>query len=107
MPVNHAGSSFGSHAGSQRPFLGPEQCPAHRLSRGAPAAVQQVSVQVLCDGDGCVPQHLRDDVQLGSLSKHQRRPGVPQFVWPADRIMVIDDYAVEPEATEPESPSEV
>ncbi len=32
---------------------------------------------------------------------------VSESVWPADRIMVIDDYQVEPEATEPEAPSEV
>ncbi|KAB1112428.1 GntR family transcriptional regulator [Micromonospora aurantiaca] len=32
---------------------------------------------------------------------------VSESVWPADRIMVIDDYQVEPTATEPEAPSEV
>jgi GntR family transcriptional regulator len=32
---------------------------------------------------------------------------VSESVWPADRIMVIDDYDVEPTALEPEAPSEV
>jgi GntR family transcriptional regulator len=32
---------------------------------------------------------------------------VSESVWPADRIMVIDEYEVEPTATEPEAPSEV
>ncbi|MGN9779715.1 UTRA domain-containing protein [Micromonospora sp. H33] len=32
---------------------------------------------------------------------------VSESVWPADRIMVIDEYDVEPTATEPEAPSEV
>jgi GntR family transcriptional regulator len=32
---------------------------------------------------------------------------VSESVWPADRIMVIDDYEVEPTALEPEAPSEV
>jgi GntR family transcriptional regulator len=30
-----------------------------------------------------------------------------ESVWPADRIMVIDDYEVEPSASRPESPSEI
>ena len=32
---------------------------------------------------------------------------VSESLWPADRIMVIDDYDVEPTAIEPESPSQV
>ncbi|MFC4089127.1 GntR family transcriptional regulator [Micromonospora sp. GCM10011541] len=32
---------------------------------------------------------------------------VSESVWPADRIMVIDEYEVEPTAIEPEAPSEV
>ena len=32
---------------------------------------------------------------------------VSESVWPADRIMVIDEYEVEPEAVPPETPSEV
>ncbi|MEH1056412.1 hypothetical protein V6U89_14495 [Micromonospora sp. CPCC 206171] len=32
---------------------------------------------------------------------------VSESVWPADRIMVIDEYEVEPKAIEPEAPSEV
>src|SRR5262245_1022803 len=32
---------------------------------------------------------------------------VSESVWPADRIMVIDDYDIEPAAAEPESPSEI
>lgn len=32
---------------------------------------------------------------------------VSESVWPADRLMVIDEYDVEPVATEPETPSDV
>ncbi|OLB74014.1 MAG: hypothetical protein AUI14_24775 [Actinobacteria bacterium 13_2_20CM_2_71_6] len=32
---------------------------------------------------------------------------VSESIWPSDRIMVIDDYAVEPTASEPEAPSEI
>ncbi|MBA3339059.1 MAG: UTRA domain-containing protein [Geodermatophilaceae bacterium] len=32
---------------------------------------------------------------------------VSESVWPADRIVVIDDYPIEPEAQEPSAPSEV
>jgi DNA-binding GntR family transcriptional regulator len=32
---------------------------------------------------------------------------VSESTWPADRIMVIDDYDVEPAAAEPETPSEI
>lgn len=30
-----------------------------------------------------------------------------ESIWPADRIMVIDDYGVEPSATSPDTPSEI
>ncbi|MEE3919050.1 hypothetical protein V2I01_13600 [Micromonospora sp. BRA006-A] len=32
---------------------------------------------------------------------------VSESVWPADRIVVIDEYEVEPEPAEPVAPSEV
>lgn len=32
---------------------------------------------------------------------------VSESVWPADRIMIIDEYAVEPSATKPDVPSDV
>jgi GntR family transcriptional regulator len=32
---------------------------------------------------------------------------VSESVWPADRIMLIDEYPVEPEAAMPEAPSEI
>ncbi len=32
---------------------------------------------------------------------------VSESVWPADRIVVIDEYEVEPEPTEPVAPSEI
>ena len=32
---------------------------------------------------------------------------VSESVWPADRIMIIDEYAVEPSATNPDVPSDV
>jgi GntR family transcriptional regulator len=32
---------------------------------------------------------------------------VSESVWPADRVLVIDDYPIEPYAEEPDAPSEV
>ncbi|MFI6337704.1 UTRA domain-containing protein [Streptomyces sp. NPDC050535] len=32
---------------------------------------------------------------------------VSESTWPADRIVIVDEYAIEPEAVEPDSPSEV
>jgi GntR family transcriptional regulator len=32
---------------------------------------------------------------------------IAESVWPADRIMLIDDYPIEPDAEEPAAPSDV
>jgi hypothetical protein len=46
---------------------------------------------------------------MTSASQTQKRAvlEVSESVWPADRVVVIDDYPIESEAESPTAPSEV